>query len=53
MKRKTETVRQNPSERYFSPSADVIKVNVSRVLCQSEREIEKNTTEMREGGENW
>ena len=35
MKRKSETNRQNPAEKYYTPTATVIILNMSRVLCQS------------------
>ena len=53
MKQKSETNRQNPSEKYCSPTAKAIMVNVTRVLCGSERENALNTTEMMEGDDNW
>ena len=53
MKQKKEHNRQNPSEKYCSPAMEVITVNVTYVLCGSERENALNGTEMFEGDDNW
>lgn len=53
MKRKTEINRQNPVEKYCSPAVKVITVNVTHVLCGSERQNALNGTEMMEGDDNW
>lgn len=53
MKRKSETNRQNPLERYCSPSVRVTTVDTTQILCYSERQIIRNTTEMEENDDNW
>lgn len=53
MKRKTETNKQSPSEKYYSPAAETLMVDVTHILCNSESQSMLNSTEMKEGDNNW
>ena len=53
MKQKSETNRQNPTERYVPPATKVIAVNAMHIICGSERQNMFNSTEMKEGDDNW
>ena len=38
---------------YVSPQVKTLEIKTLAIICQSEREIMRNTTEMEEGDDNW
>ena len=38
---------------YVSPVVKTLEIKTWAIICQSEREIMRNTTEMEEGDDNW
>ena len=38
---------------YVSPQVRTLEIKTHAIICQSEREIMRNTTEMEEGDDNW
>ena len=45
--------KKEQQQVYVSPETMTLEIKTHAIICQSEREIMRNTTEMMEGDDNW
>ena len=45
--------KKEQQQTYVSPVVKTLEIKTHAIICQSEREITRNTTEMEEGDDNW
>ena len=45
--------KKEQQQTYVSPVVKTLEIKTHAIICQSEREIMRNTTEMEEGDDNW
>ena len=48
-----EMTKKEQQPFYVSPQVRTLEIKTHAIICQSEREIMRNTTEMEEGDDNW